>query len=173
MEGLKVGDKVFFGKPGYVRARGTIVKVNQKSYKILSEESYKGRPKGAEWRVHKTLVKLQTEAPEVSPEKLLKIALGDTEAGKAFVNDFGTGDDSFEDFINRSLVTSRPPARRRPKNPDVDNFRIGERVSFMGKGVKYIGTVIRKGTRKVSVTADGDGDRWWRVPPHMLTKVEA
>ena len=56
---MKVGDKVYFGRPNGQKTLGEIVKVNRKTYKVKQLEvrgQYKAYPVGSVWGVPKTLV---------------------------------------------------------------------------------------------------------------------
>jgi hypothetical protein len=53
------------------------------------------------------------------------------------------------------------------------SFRVGQRVTFSGKGRTVVGTVARINAKTVTVKDCNDGSRGWRVSPGMLTLATA
>lgn len=53
------------------------------------------------------------------------------------------------------------------------SYRIGQRVAFTAKGRTVVGTVVRVNDKTLTIEHCDDGSRGWRVPPAMVSLVNA
>jgi hypothetical protein len=81
---------------------------------------------------------------------------------------------SLEDlrYLNRLIVERINHLVRFERGMQLLKFSPGDRVRFMSShGEEMEGTVMRVNQKTVSVST-GEADRWWRISPALLTRIE-
>jgi len=144
-----VGQEVYFGRFGQEQTRARVTKINRVKVKVeqLEPRRQGRRPVGTIWSV---------------PPELL--------------SETSTGNDPIKDFLGLlPPVNSPKPRQAGDKAVFPKSFYRGDKVTFIASrtGKRVTGWVKRVNRKTVSVEPEGYvyGSTYYRVPPHMLSKV--